>query len=168
VPLFGTESDYWKSFFKFQYLKPVIPQVVFSLLARVGLVTGEISLPERFFAGGSYSFRGEYFDYLGPKDPETGQPVGGRALFLLNAEARFPIIPLLKALSGAVFFDLGNVFPYIDDFRFQDLEAALGGGLRYRTPLGPVRFDVAWNIHTPPPQTRKKTAYVFITIGHMF
>jgi len=168
VPLFGTESDYWKSFFKFQYLKPVVPQVVFSLLARVGLVTGEISLPERFFAGGSYSFRGEYFDYLGPKDPETGKPVGGRALFIVNAEVRFPIIPLLKSLSGTVFFDLGNVFPYIGDFRFQDLEAALGGGLRYRTPLGPVRLDLAWNIYTPPPLTRKKTAYFFITIGHMF
>jgi outer membrane protein insertion porin family len=167
-PLFGTESDYWKNFFKFQYLRTLAPEVVLSLLGRVGLVTGEISLPERFFAGGSYSFRGEYFDFLGPKDPETGEPLGGRALFLVNAEARFPIIPALKALSGAAFFDYGNVFTYISDFRFQDLEAAVGGGLRYRTPLGPIRFDIAWNVYTPPPQTRKKTAYLFITIGHMF
>jgi len=168
VPILGTESDYWKNFFKFQYLRTLAPQVIFSLLTRVGLVTGEISVPERFFAGGSYSFRGEYFDYLGPKDAETGKPTGGRMLFLVNAEVRFPILPMLKPLSGAAFFDYGNVFPYISDFSVKDLEAAVGGGLRYRTPLGPIRFDVGWNVYTPPPEVRKKTAYFFITIGHMF
>ncbi|MGA2362699.1 MAG: POTRA domain-containing protein [Candidatus Aminicenantales bacterium] len=172
-PLFGTESDYWKTFFKFQYFRPVMPQVNFSLLARVGLAQGEISVPERFFAGGSNSFRGESFDYLGPKDPVTLKPEGGRALFLLNAEMRFPILPSFKELSGGVFFDLGNVFGYIEDIRIRDLEAALGLGIRYRTPLGPVRLELAWNVHTPqvniaPPQTRKKTPYFFITIGNVF
>lgn len=172
-PLFGTESDYWKTYFKFQYFKPVLSRVDFSFLARLGLAQGEISVPERFFAGGSNSFRGESFDYLGPKDPTTGYPDGGRALFLLNAEMRFPLIPAFKDLAGGVFLDLGNVFPYIRDFRLADLEAAVGSGLRYRTPLGPVRVELAWNIRTPaanlvPPQTRRKTAYFFITIGNMF
>jgi outer membrane protein insertion porin family len=172
-PLFGTESDYWKSFFKFQYFKPVASQVFFSLLTRVGLAQGEMSLPERFFAGGSNSFRGESFDYLGPKDAENVKPVGGRALFLFNTEIRFPIIPSFKELAGGVFFDLGNVFRDIGDFRVGDLEAALGLGLRYKTPLGPVRFELAWNIRTPsaslvPPATKKKTPYVFITIGNVF
>lgn len=172
-PLFGTESDYWKTFFKFQYFKPVVPQVGFSLLARVGLAQGQISVPERFFAGGSNSFRGQSFDYLGPKDSTTGKPEGGRALFLVNTELRFPVLPGFKDLAGGVFFDVGNVFRYISDFRVGDLEAACGLGLRYRTPLGPVRLELAWNIHTPladlvPPQTRKKTPYIFITIGNMF
>lgn len=172
-PLFGTESDYWKTFFKFQYFKPVVPQVGFSLLARVGLAQGQISVPERFFAGGSNSFRGQSFDYLGPKDSTTGKPEGGRALFLVNTEVRFPVLPGFKDLAGGVFFDVGNVFRYIGDFRLGDLEAALGLGLRYRTPLGPVRLELAWNIHTPltdlvPPQTRKKKPYIFITIGNMF
>jgi len=172
-PLFGTESDYWKTFFKFQYLKPVVSQVNFSLLARVGLAEGEISVPERFFAGGSNSFRGQSFDYLGPKDPVTFMPDGGRALLLLNTEMRFPILPAFKELSGGVFFDLGNVFSYIRDIRIQDLEAALGLGLRYKTPFGPVRLEMAWNIHTPQAdlvggQSRKKTPYLFITIGNVF
>jgi outer membrane protein assembly complex protein YaeT len=172
-PLFGTESDYWKTFFKFQYFKPVASRVFFSLLTRVGLAQGAMSLPERFFAGGSNSFRGEFFDYLGPKDPETGEPVGGRALFLFNTEMRFPIIPSFKELAGGVFLDLGNVFPYMGDFRVENLEAALGFGLRYKTPLGPVRLELAWNIRTPaaslvPPATRKKTPYIFITIGNVF
>jgi outer membrane protein assembly complex protein YaeT len=172
-PLFGTESDYWKTFFKFQYLKPVVSQVNFSLLARVGLAEGEISVPERFFAGGSNSFRGQSFDYLGPKDPVTFMPDGGRALLLLNTEMRFPILPSFKELSGGVFFDLGNVFSYIRDIRIQDLEAALGLGLRYKTPFGPVRFEIAWNVHTPQVdlvggQPRKKTPFFFITIGNVF
>ncbi|HYA48509.1 MAG TPA: outer membrane protein assembly factor, partial [Burkholderiales bacterium] len=172
-PLFGTESDYWKTYFKFQYFKSIVPQVGFSLLARVGLAEGQISVPERFFAGGSNSFRGQSFDYLGPKDATTGYPDGGRALFLLNAEVRFPVLPGLKALAGGVFFDLGNVFSHIRDFRPGDLEAACGLGLRYRTPLGPVRLELAWNIHTPqadllPSQIKKKTPYIFITIGNMF
>ncbi|HVP90919.1 MAG TPA: POTRA domain-containing protein [Terriglobales bacterium] len=172
-PLFGTESDYWKTFFKFQYFRPVVPQVGFSLLARLGLARGQIAVPERFFAGGSNSFRGESFDYLGPKDPVTGYPDGGRALFLLNAEVRFPILPAFKNLSGGVFFDIGNVFPSISSIRVQDLEDACGFGIRYKTPLGPVRFELAWNVRTPaanlvPPQTRRKTAYFFVTIGNMF
>jgi outer membrane protein assembly complex protein YaeT len=173
-PLLGTESDYWKTFFKVQYFKPVASQVFFSLLGRVGLAQGQlISLPERFFAGGSNSFRGEWFDFLGPKDPQAGQPEGGRALFLVNAEMRFPIIPTFKELSGAVFFDIGNVFSYLSNFRVGDLEEAAGLGIRYRTPLGPVRIELAWNIHTSPAslaprETRKKTPYFFITIGQMF
>jgi outer membrane protein insertion porin family len=172
-PFFGTESDYWKTFLKFQYFKPVISQVFFSLLTRAGLAQGDISVPERFFAGGSNSFRGESFDYLGPKDAVTGKPEGGRALLLLNAEMRFPVIPSFKELSWAVFFDIGNVFRYLRDIRVGDLEEAAGFGIRYRTPLGPVRFELAWNLHTPqvnlaPPQTRKKTPYFFITIGNVF
>ncbi len=164
-PLFGTESDYWKTFYKFQYFKPVAAQFGFSLLSRVGLAQGTMSLPERFFAGGSNSFRGRYFDLLGPKDAETGKPVGGQALLLLNAEMRFPIIPTFRELAGGVFFDLGNVFSAIRDIRVGDLEAAVGFGLRYKTALGPVRLETAWNLGAPD---GRKKALFFITIGNVF
>jgi outer membrane protein assembly complex protein YaeT len=164
-PLFGTESDFWKTFFKFQYFRPIVTQVGFSLLARAGLAEGEISVPERFFAGGSNSFRGASFDYLGPLDATTGKPEGGRALFLLNAEVRFPIIPTFKELSGAGFFDLGNVFRYVGDFRLKDLEGALGLGLRYKTALGPVRFEMAWKLND---RARRGKPLFFITIGNVF
>ena len=91
---------------------------------------------------------------LGPKDPATGNPLGGQALFLLNLEAGFPLIPAMKALSGVGFFDLGNVFAQLNDFRLTDLESAVGFGLRYRTPFGPVRFELAWKLGAPdaPPE----------------
>jgi outer membrane translocation and assembly module TamA len=135
------------------------------MTARVGLSQGRIAVPERFFAGGSNSFRGQQFDYLGPKDPDTGKPVGGKALFLLNVEVPFPIFASFKDLSGVVFGDVGNVYPEIRDFRIRDLETAAGLGLRYRTPLGPVRIELAWRLGAPE---RRGKPLFFITIGNVF
>jgi outer membrane protein assembly complex protein YaeT len=166
-PILGTESDYWKSFFKFQYFRTAFARLHLGLTARLGLGHGKISIPERYFAGGANSFRGEEFDMLGPKDPETGNPIGGQALFLLNVEAGFPLIPAMKALSGVGFFDLGNVFAQVKDFRVADLESALGFGLRYKTPLGPVRFELAWKLGAPDRARGRKPLFI-ITIGNVF
>ncbi len=122
-------------------------------------------VPERFFAGGSNSFRGETFDELGPKDPETGMPVGGKAMFLVNLEMKFPLSPILRDLSGAVFYDIGQVFSKRKDFGLFNFRGALGCGLRYRTPLGPIRFDIGWNLDDPK---KKGRPLLFITIGNMF
>jgi len=164
-PVFGTESDYLKTFFKFQYYYPIRPRVNFNTTFRLGLGRGKIPVPERFFAGGSNSFRGETIDRLGPKDPLSNQPVGGKALFLVNMELIFPLFQSLQNLSGAVFYDLGQVFSNRSDFSLFTFRGALGFGLRYRTPLGPVRFDMGWNADEPG---KKKKPLVFITIGNIF
>lgn len=165
-PILGTESDYWKSFFKFQYFRTAFSRLHFGLTARLGLGHGKIAIPERYFAGGANSFRGERFDMLGPKDAD-GNPLGGQALFLLNAEAGFPLIPAMKDLSGVGFFDAGNVFALVRDFRVTGLESAVGFGLRYKTPLGPVRFELAWKLGAPD-TSRGKKPLIFITIGNVF
>ena len=165
-PILGTESDYWKSFFKFQYFRTAFSRLHFGLTARLGLGHGKISIPERYFAGGANSFRGEKFDMLGPKDPD-GNPLGGQALFLVNAEMGFPLIPAMKALSGVGFIDVGNVFAQVKDFRVTNLESAVGLGLRYRTPLGPVRFELAWKLG-PPDTARGRKPLIIITIGNVF
>ena len=165
-PILGTESDYWKSFFKFQYFRTVFSRLHFGLTARLGLGHGKISIPERYFAGGANSFRGEKFDMLGPKDPD-GNPLGGQALFLVNAEMGFPLIPAMKALSGVGFIDVGNVFAQVKDFRVTNLESAVGLGLRYRTPLGPVRFELAWKLG-PPDTARGRKPLIIITMGNVF
>jgi len=163
-PVFGTESDYWKAYFKFQYFRPLIPRLDFGLTTRLGLCAGFVAIPERFFAGGSNSFRGERFDRLGPTD-DAGNPIGGLALFLVNAEMQFPLFTPLRDLSGVAFFDLGNVFSEIRDFRIGGLESALGLGLRYRTPLGPVRLEMAWKLNAPD---RRGRPLFFFTIGNVF
>ena len=164
-PLFRAESDYIKTFLKFQAYRPVWTQLNFSFTGRLGLGRGRMPIPERFFGGGSNSFRGETFDELGPKDPESGMPVGGKAVFLLNFELKFPMLASLPDLSGAVFFDIGNVFSKRSDFDLLGFKTAVGTGLRYRTPLGPIRLDLGWNLDDPE---RKGKPIAFITIGNVF
>ena len=165
VPLFQAESDYVKTFIKYQQFIPIIGRWNFSWTARFGLGMGRIPIHERFFAGGSNSFRGEYFDELGPRDPDSQVPVGGKTLALFNFELKFPTLPSLPGLQGGVFLDAGNVFSHRSDFSLKRLETALGFGLRYKTPLGPVRFDLAWNLNPLPGAGGIKA---FITIGNIF
>jgi outer membrane protein assembly complex protein YaeT len=164
-PYFGTESDFWKTFSKFQIFTPVVPNVTFGMTARVGLAKGRVPIHERFFAGGSNSFRGVAFDELGPKDPESGNPVGGKALFLFNLELTFPITPAFKNLYGTLFFDKGNVFGRRKQASLSGLRNAIGLGLKYKTPLGPVRLELGWNLNPAPGE---KSLIGFITIGNVF
>ncbi|MBN1939656.1 MAG: BamA/TamA family outer membrane protein [Candidatus Aminicenantes bacterium] len=165
-PLFKAESDYLKSFIKFQYFRPLGEQILLIGTFRGGLGMGRMPIHERFFAGGSGSFRGRPFDGLGPKDAASGKPVGGKAILLFNLDAQFRPFVSLPNLSLAVFYDLGNVFSHRSDVSLADLENALGFGLRYKTPLGPLRVDLGWNLNSPDGSRRGPRLYV--TIGNVF
>jgi outer membrane protein assembly complex protein YaeT len=135
-----------------------------------------IPLPERFFSGGGNSHRGFGLNQAGPRDPFTGFPVGGSALFLNNLELRFPnvTVPYLRDNIGfTVFHDMGNVFSRPQDMMrslgrwhqpqpelcFQEakhkqcnynyLSHAIGLGVRYQTPIGPLRLDFGYNLNPP-------------------
>lgn len=164
-PLFQAESNYQKTFVKYQFYHPLLPRLHFGLTSRLGLGRGRMPIPERFFAGGSNSFRGAEFDRLGPADPDSEMPVGGKALFLVNLEMSVPFVGSLPDLAGAVFYDLGNVFASRDDFSLFDLRGAIGAGLRYRTPLGPVRLELGWNLDDP---ARRAKPILYFTIGNVF
>jgi outer membrane protein insertion porin family len=117
----------------------------------------EIPLPERFFAGGAFSDRAFPDFQAGPRDPNTGFPIGGNALFMNTVELRFPLFG--DNLGGVLFNDLGNVYSAVNkiSLRFrqenlQDFDYAVQGfgfGLRYRTPLGPVRVDFSLSPNSP-------------------
>ncbi len=117
----------------------------------------DIPLPERFFSGGGNSHRGFGINQAGPRDLETGFPIGGRALLLNSLELRFPLLG--QTIGGVLFHDMGNVFARLDDISFRvkqrDLTDfsymvhAVGTGLRYKTPIGPLRLDLAWSINPP-------------------
>ncbi len=125
---------------------------VYAASGRLGLAApfgGKQTLPisERFFAGGSRDLRGFDFEEAGPQDPDTGRPLGGNAVFVLNNELRFPIYGIL---GGAVFSDTGNVFARVRDFRPQNLTETIGFGLRLSTPVGPVRVDFGYLVFNRP------------------
>lgn len=131
----------------------------FGRLRRVagGGETRETPLPERYFSGGSNSHRGFPINQAGPRDPDTGFPIGGNGLFLNSVELRFPVRG--EDVGGVLFHDAGNVFSQIQNLNFrvkqrdlQDFDYmvhAVGAGIRYRTPIGPVRFDLAYGINSP-------------------
>jgi outer membrane protein insertion porin family len=137
--------------------------------------TDVVPLPELFFAGGSTSHRGFGINQAGPRDLTTGFPLGGEALFLNNLELRTPPLPFPfvgNNLSAVMFHDMGNVFatpkdmvnsllkfsqpnrslclnPNAGSCNFNYVSHAVGSGARYRTPIGPVSFDVGYNLNPP-------------------
>ena len=121
----------------------ILPGVIFGY----GGENDRVPLFQRLFAGGANSVRGYERRQLGPKDDPAAfgqerdpEPVGGRALFETSVELRFPI---RGSLSGAMFVDAGNVWSDPDEMAIGDLKYAPGAGIRYRTPVGPIRLDVA-------------------------
>jgi outer membrane protein insertion porin family len=100
---------------------------------------------ERFFAGGDTTIRGFALDTVGV--PETisalGFPKGGNAVLILNGELRLPV---WRDIGAAVFVDGGNVFERVTDFDFTELRGSSGFGIRYRSPIGPIRVDLGFKM----------------------
>jgi outer membrane protein assembly factor BamA len=144
-----------------------------------------IPLPERLYAGGAQSHRGFAINQAGPRDEQTGFPIGGAGVFVNTTELRLPnpTLPYFgNSLGFVLFHDMGNVFNYVSDIppsflrfhqpnvatckdlshvpppsdtltsgncSFNYFSHALGLGLRYQTPIGPIRFDFSVNLDPP-------------------
>jgi outer membrane protein assembly complex protein YaeT len=122
------------------------------------ILTDSIPLPERFFMGGSESMRGFSINQAGPRDPGTGYPIGGNGLFLNSLELRSAFAQ--RRFGLVIFEDAGNVYDSIRRMRllkftqsapgdFDYTCQAVGAGVRYKTPVGPIRFDVGYNLNPP-------------------
>jgi outer membrane protein insertion porin family len=131
--------------------------VPYRYLSRTLNAAEAIPFPERFFSGGGNSQRGFPENQAGPRDLTTGFPIGGNALLLNKTELRFPLFG--ENIGGVLFHDMGNVYSKFSNisFRFtqrdvQDFDYmvhAVGFGIRYRTPIGPIRVDLAYSINPP-------------------
>ncbi|MEO8260164.1 MAG: outer membrane protein assembly factor BamA [Acidobacteriota bacterium] len=111
----------------------------------VGSDSSNVPFAKRYFLGGSTSIRG--WDRFEISPLSSGLPIGGDSMLALSVELR---AALRGNLGGVVFIDAGNVWAGPFDFDLQDLRYAIGPGLRYRTPIGPVRFDFGWQLNPIP------------------
>ena len=120
---------------------------------------GFIPVDERFFLGGSYSVRGWKRFELGPADI-NGKPKGGNSFIEGSFEMRYPS---MQKIYGVIFLDYGNVWEPTLTYKINELKYAAGIGLRYSTPIGPLRLDFARPIFN----SRKKIQ-IWFSIGHTF
>lgn len=163
----GSSASFFRGFFQNTSYHPFGRAFVFARSTRFGFeepldgtTEEDIPLPERFFAGGGASIRGFGLNQAGPRDRITGFPVGGLALISFNQEIRFPMnLPWIgNRLGGTLLYDAGNVFTDLNHISFAWKPPAnnnnlayfshtVGFGVRYPTPIGPVRVDLAYQIN---------------------
>jgi outer membrane protein assembly complex protein YaeT len=140
-------------------------RLVFAGALRVGLADGldkqDLLQTDKFLAGGGTTIRGFGQNEIGPKDL-AGNPIGGDALFILNAELRFPIFSII---DGVGFLDIGNIYPNIRDFNPTNVRSASGLGLRIRTPYFLLRGDYGIKLDRRPGESFGK---FFFSIGQAF
>ena len=120
-----------------------------------------LPIDERFFNGGATTVRSFAERDLGPHD-NHGHPVGGEFFTVFNVEYTFPIF---GELQGAVFTDAGNLLPSSEDIGLSDMRYAIGGGLRYKLPVGPIRLDYGVN---PDPREFEDFGAFHFSFGFAF
>jgi outer membrane protein assembly factor BamA len=149
----------------------------FGVLLETNPSCNPVPLPERLYAGGATSHRGFGINGAGPRDLQTGYPVGGAAVLVNTVELRLPppTLPYVgDSVSFVLFHDMGNVFDHISDMfpsvtrfhqpdretcsdvskkvgtcNFNYFSHAVGIGARYKTPVGPIRLDFSYNLNPP-------------------
>lgn len=124
--------------------------------------TDRIPLIRRFFPGGADSVRGYPYQLLGPLD-RGGKPLGGTSMAIGSLEVRFPI---WQALGGVVFVDAGNAWERVED-SLGGLRYTTGFGLRYNTPVGPIRLDIGYELN-PPSGEPFEPYQVYLSVGQAF
>jgi len=111
----------------------------------VTVTVEDLPASERFFAGGDTTIRGFALDTVGAPNTisPSGFPRGGNGLLLLNGELR---VPVWGDVGAALFMDGGNVFDRVTEMDLAELRGSVGFGLRYKSPIGPIRFDVGFKL----------------------
>lgn len=162
----GSEVELYKITFQGSWYLRLWKGTVLALSGRGGLGRGfgkteEVPIIERFFLGGRTTVRGYDQDTLGPKGPD-GTPTGGNTFLLFNGELRFS---LPKDFGLVTFIDAGNVWISPSPTKTTGLKYTVGLGLRYETPIGPLRLDYGHKIEREPGESRGELHFA---IGHAF
>ncbi len=168
VDVFGNDVAFNKTsvaYARYVRLKKAKPRLILAARAKAGFLFGarrdNVPADERFFAGGGGSVRGFGFQEAGELDSDN-DPIGGRSLFETAIELRGQFN---DTIGAALFVDSGAAFgSTAPDFE-EDLRVGVGGGLRYFSPIGPIRLDVG----IPLDRRDSDDAFqIYVSIGQAF
>lgn len=158
----GSQTSFARALFRNATYHPFHHDLVFARSTQFGVITRlggtpTIPLAERLYSGGSTSLRSFPDFQAGPRDLQTGFVLGGNALLVNNLELRFPLYG--DNLRGVLFEDAGNVYRTLSavSFRFRQrnlrdfdyMVQSVGFGIRYQTPIGPLRVDLSLSPNAP-------------------
>ncbi len=148
----GGDFDYREVSAEGRYYQALGKRVVAAVRGRAGSIDSSGSEEElvpffkRYFLGGSTNLRGWGRYEVSPLSG-SGLPIGGQTFVNFSTEVRFPVVGNFAAV---LFLDGGNVWTNPWDFNLNDLRYDVGPGLRYNTPIGPVRLDVGFQLNPIP------------------
>lgn len=128
---------------------PLFWKLVFRTKLQTGYIqerkSGELPLYEKFYVGGINTVRGMEYGEASPEDPSTGDILGAYTMVVNNFEILFPLIPKAN-MQGVFFFDIGRGFDKWEEVRFNDLRRTAGAGIRWFSPMGPLRLEWGYNL----------------------
>ena len=161
-----SETDFVKAVVNGSAYKALSKNFVAAVSLKSGMSQGfekttELPLVERFFLGGRTTVRGYEQDTLGPKGV-NGSPTGGNMFILTNLELRTDVV---KGFGLVTFLDGGNVWRKNSDVKLSDMKYTAGAGIRYNTPVGPLRIDYGHKLDREKGESKGE---VHFSIGHAF
>ncbi|MBI5555331.1 MAG: BamA/TamA family outer membrane protein [Elusimicrobia bacterium] len=162
----GSSVSYLRGLWEYKYFQPLGRRIVIAWRNQFGYarpIFDSPSIPvfKRFFSGGSYSVRGYSYQGLRSRG-ENDSPVGGNSQWEGNFEFRFPCY---RDFGAVLFYDYGEVFFQTKHYAFNELLTTAGIGLRYNTPLGPLRLDYGYKLKPYQGVDRYK---IYLSIGQAF
>ncbi len=156
---FVSATGYYGRYFPIKFMESSF--FVKGTLGSVGGYSGrQVPITEKFYVGGISSIRGFRYGEAGPTD-ENGEPIGAKNQMFYNFEWIFPIYKP-ASVKGVVFFDTGAGF---DDWSSLRMRTSGGVGLRWFSPMGPIRLEFGWNLN--PQEGERKSLFDF-TIGTQY
>jgi outer membrane protein insertion porin family len=162
----GGDTQYYKFIAESAWFIPLpVFNLVWAVRGLFGMAEGwggqEVPIFERFFLGGATTLRGQRTRSVAPKDAQ-GEVIGGDKELLFSTELLIPIVPRFRL---ALFFDAGNAYGFGTEFDPTNLRYGAGVGIRFFSPLGPLRLDLGYNLDREPGE---KEFQVHFTVGAPF
>ena len=158
----GGSNDYIKALADSSWYFPVTGATTFMVRGRIGYAEGlfgkEVPLYQRFYIGDINTVRGINYGDAGPKDV-NGQPFGGLRELIFNTEYIFPIVAQYK-FKGLVFFDSGRAYGANETIG-TNLDYTSGFGIRWVSPMGPIRIEWGYNLNRKPGEASSKVGFTF-------